>query len=432
VLFVVLLAIALSSVVGWALASLAAALGLDGADQKFGLACAGALAVFAFAVGASFFVNVNRFSLHAVYRNRLIRAFLGSARAGAEGDTARTPDPFTGFDDADNPPLAALWTAGGNGGRRRLFPVINMALNVVATENLAWQERKAESFVATPLVCGNPLVGFVPTKFYGAAAKGLSLGTALAISGAAASPNQGYHSSPLVGFLMMLFNVRLGWWLGNPQRGPGAYRREGPMLSFAPLVNELAGRTTDRARYLYLSDGGHFENLGIYEMVRRRCHFILVSDAGCDPQCAFEDLGNAVRKIWIDLGVLITFERLDIAARQKPPVAGDYCAMGRIRYPEPEAEDGLLLYVKPGYHGTEPADIRSYAAAHADFPHETTGDQWFSESQMESYRALGSHIVGTLCEGTPADDAGAARPAMTLEAFFEDVRARLATAPAAP
>ena len=55
--------------------------------------------------------------------------------------------------------------------------------------------------------------------------------------------------------------------------------------------------------------------------------------------------------------------------------------------------------MKPGYHGSEPADIRAYASLHEEFPHESTADQWFSESQMESYRALGSHIIDKICHG---------------------------------
>jgi len=119
--------------------------------------------------------------------------------------------------------------------------------------------------------------------------------------------------------LLMLFNVRLGWWFGNPRSGPQILpRREGPLLSILPVLDELAGRTTDTGDYIYLSDGGHFDNLGLYEMVRRRCRFILVSDAASDPAGAFEDLGNAVRKIWIDLGVRIEFDRLDVKAPAEP------------------------------------------------------------------------------------------------------------------
>ncbi|MBV8889360.1 MAG: patatin-like phospholipase family protein [Alphaproteobacteria bacterium] len=347
------------------------------------------------ALAASWYINVNRFSLHAVYRNRLIRGFLGSARAGG-----RRPDRFTGFDIADNLPVAALWPPPPGAGRR-LFPVINTALNVVAGTNLAWQERKAEAFVITPLAAGNPRVRFRPTRFYGGANDGLTLGTAMAISGAAISPNQGYHSSPLVSILMMLANVRLGWWLGNP-RNDATASREGPRFSFVPIVNEMFGLTTDTGKYVYLSDGGHFENLGLYEMVRRRCRFIVVSDAGCDPDYQFEDLGNAVRKIWIDLGVAIRFRAINLTARKPEPTDGIYCAIADICYPEPEAGPGHLVYIKPGYHGTEPADVRSYASLNPSFPHETTANQWFTESQMESYRVLGGYIVDLICQGAGA------------------------------
>ena len=337
--------------------------------------------------GISRFINVNRFSLHALYRNRLVRAFLGSARASAR--PPRTPDPFTGFDLTDNIRMADAPTNG-------LLHVINITLNVVSTKNLAWQERKAESFTVTPLTSGNPNAGYRPTREYGSHDGGITLGTAMAISGAAVSPNMGYHSSPLLGFLMMLFNVRLGWWLGNPARE--TYRHEGPRFAIIPLLKELVGRTTDQGAWVYLSDGGHFENLGVYEMIRRRCRVIVVSDASGDPDCAFEDLGNALRKIYIDLGVSIDFETLDFSKRQTPPKAGFYCALGEITYPG-STVPGWLLYIKPGYHGDEPADIRSYALAHDTFPHETTANQWFSESQFEAYRGLGAHIAELICNG---------------------------------
>jgi hypothetical protein len=129
-------------------------------------------------------------------------------------------------------------------------------------------------------------------------------------------------------------------------------------------------------------------------MVRRRCHLIVASDAGCDPDCAFEDLGNAVRKVSIDLGVKIDFQKIDIKKRGDAS-PGLYCAIGTIKYPEPGAKDGYLLYLKPGFpsDGSLPADVNAYGLANSDFPHETTADQFFSESQMESYRSLGSHII---------------------------------------
>src|SRR5262249_58439421 len=92
--------------------------------------------------------------------------------------------------------------------------------------------------------------------------------------------------------------------------GNATYSRPGPDFALAPLIEETFGLTTDERPYIYLSDGGHFENLGLYEMVRRRCRYMVVVDAGCDPTYTFEDLGNAVRKIAIDLGVKIRFHGL--------------------------------------------------------------------------------------------------------------------------
>jgi hypothetical protein len=249
---------------------------------------------------------------------------------------------------------------------------------------------------------------------------GITLGTAIAISGAAASPNQGYHSSPLIGFVMTLFNVRLGWWLGNP-RYPACARREGPKLGIWQVLCELFGQTDDQRGYVYLSDGGHFENLGLYEMIRRRCHFIVVSDGGCDPDCAFEDLGNAVRKIWIDLGVSIDFRKIDIRKRGFPE-KNLYCALGTVRYPESN-QLGYVLYIKPGFHndGREPADVTAYALANVAFPHETTADQFFSESQLESYRALGAYIVKKIL-GDPADVVAADAPTEALGPYWAHLR----------
>jgi hypothetical protein len=355
----------------------------------------------------SLFVNVNRFSLHAMYRNRLVRAFLGSARAAD-----RRADPFTGFDPKDNPKMAEVVPVTGAG---KLFHVINTALNIVSSRNPAWQERKAESFAITRLFCGNPIVRYQPTATFGDRLGGISLGTAMAISGAAVSPNEGYTSSPLIGFLLMLFNVRLGWWLGNPKKRH--FRLEGPTWGILPALNELAGATTDEGEWIYLSDGGHFENLGLYEMIRRRCRFIVISDASCDPKFNFAELGNATRKIYIDFGVSIEFKHLDIKARQDPPVDGVSCAIGTIKYPGSD-RTGWMLYIKPTYHGTtERPDIRSYASAHPAFPHESTTDQWFSESQLEAYRALGAHAVELICTGGDGVKPGSKYDALSVAAF---------------
>jgi hypothetical protein len=366
---------------------------------------------------SSYSVNVNRFSLHSLYRNRLIRAFLGATNA------QRNANQFTQFDPGDNPRMTDLWRSNAEKSDRQLFHVLNMTLNIVSTKRLAWQERKAESFVATPLHCGSGCKAFRSSADYGDK-KGISLGTAMAISGAAASPSMGYHSSAGVSFLLGLFNVRLGWWLGNPgKEGVDTYTDDGPRRAALPFLKELFGLTTDDQPYVYLSDGGHFENLGLYEMVRRRCRFILVSDAGGDPMFALEDLGNAVRKISLDLGVEIRFQGLE-KLKPRPTDGTDigadqpYHAVGEIDYPAAD-EGGLkgtIIYIKAGIHGVASAGVRSYATAHKDFPHETTADQWFSESQFESYRALGFEIADDLMTRTLQRVGN--RTTLTLEELF--------------
>ncbi|HSU05845.1 MAG TPA: patatin-like phospholipase family protein [Acetobacteraceae bacterium] len=372
-------------------------------------------------------VNVNRYSLHAVYRNRLTRAFLGAARG-----PARRADPFTDFDPDDNLPLAAL---GDPLCQRRLFPVINLTLNLTAGGATAWSERKAMAFTATPVACGAPLmvvsghpVGrgtdpqgvYVPTSIYAgmenpgadpAKATGISLATAMTISGAAVSPNWGYHSSTLTAFVMTLFNVRLGAWLPNPAaaRTVEELRMAMPKRSLMSMLGDLLALSRVDRPAIYLSDGGHFENLGLYEMLRRRCRLILVIDAGEDAACAFEDLGNALRKAAIDMQITVEF---DAAPRIVPrtDTAGADTALGfavaKIHYPEQAEQQqcGRLVYLKPSLLPDLPEDVRAYANLHATFPHESTLEQFFTESQFESYRALGQFQMQRLIGDSPSGD----------------------------
>ena len=393
--------------------------------------------VSALIVGAIFSwrVNINRFSLHALYRNRIIRGFLGASSPD------RRPNRFTGFDDKDNLHVHELWPRGVkvDSNNWRPFHVINMALNLTKGEDLAWQERKAESFTASPLHSGSSRLGYRDSKAYGDG-DGISLGTAVAISGAAASPNMGYHSSPPLALLLTLFNVRLGWWLGNPGKaGEKTYGRSSPRFAIKPLLLELFGKTTDASKYVYLSDGGHFENLALYEMVRRRCRYIVVIDAGCDKEFAFADLGNAVRKIWIDFGIAITFANLKaLTFREKKKEKCDegqppFYALGVIHYPETadDEDPGLILYIKPCFLGGKiiNAGVRNYATENPDFPHQSTSNQWFSESQLESYRALGFEMMDTVLNEIGAA-AGSEKP--KLPDFYSTLRSMSAVAPAAP
>ena len=378
-------------------------------------------------------LDINVFSFHMFYRNRLVRAYLGAS------NPERNPHPFTGFDTHDNLPLSDL--------PRRPYQIVNTAINLTKVNNLAWQERKAASFVLTRQYCGYDLreagagkpgevpepdaaatrkCGYRPTEDYMRPEDGLnraqmavnslrrkvgmkdlsprrkawlSLGQALTISGAAVSPNQGYHSSKAVAFLLTVFNVRLGWWMQNPAK-PGAWAKAGPFFGIWYLFKEVFGLASEDTGFVYLSDGGHFENLGIYELVRRRCRFIIAIDSGMDPKFGFEDLGNAVRKCQVDFGV-----RIDIDTKASMPMQGTgkslyHCGVGRIHYEEANTDDisGYLLYIKPSLTGNEPVDIMQYASVHPEFPHQSTTDQWFDESQFEAYRKLGYYIATTVLE----------------------------------
>lgn len=355
-------------------------------------------------------VDINRFSMNLLYRNRLVRCYLGASNEN------RRAQKFTGFDPNDDLPLASFAELERNVNaedRKKYsgpYPILNATLNITHGERLAWQERKAESFAFTPLFCGyeypemKPSVNLVkggdenpetyqPTSQWAFPEGGPKLGLAISTSGAAVSPNMGYHTFPPLAFLMTVFNVRLGEWLANPRYASSKFKLQaekpegGPGFSLLYLLNELFGSTTDRSKYVYLSDGAHFENLAIYELVRRECDYIVASDAGEDRDYLFGDLVNAIRKCRTDLGAEIV---LDLEPLKPDPQSGfsrTHAVKGEIRYRS--GKTGQLLYFKSCMTGNEPNDVRDYKRQHGEFPQESTADQWFDESQFESYRMLG-------------------------------------------
>jgi hypothetical protein len=176
-------------------------------------------------------------------------------------------------------------------------------------------------------------------------------------------------------------------WLGNP-KNPVTWLDEGPRSAADTLVRESVRLLDESSPYIYLSDGGHFENLGLYGMIQRRCRYIVALDGSNDPNCRYEDLANAVRRIRIDMNIIVEFETasLELVRKQKKR-----CAIAKIHYKEldPSLEDGYVLYIKPVVIGNEPTDVTSYKLSNEDFPYEKQADAWFSESQIESYRLLG-------------------------------------------
>ena len=357
-----------------------------GASLPEDILALGALALTAFLLGR--LISSTQFSLHDMYRSRLVRTFLGASRPPKE----RSPSRFTWFDAGDELRIDALAAAG------RPLHVVNATMDLVGDRNLKVEQTKAASFTMTPLHSGSHETGYRPSSEY---AGGLTLGQAITTSGAAVSPNMGAASSPALTFLLAILNARLGVWLGDPGRpGAATWRLRTPAFGLTNLVNELLGRTTDKSRYIYLSDGGHFENLALYEMIARRCRYVIVSDAGCDTTYCFDDLANAVRRVRIDFGIPIEFPYgVDIGAAK----SAARWAVGTIRYSalDPAADDGILIYLKPALTGDEPIDVVNYARSHPAFPQESTMNQWFNVAQFESYRMLGLHTVQSICQHRP-------------------------------
>ncbi|MDN7180731.1 hypothetical protein M0D69_22575 [Caballeronia sp. SEWSISQ10-4 2] len=374
-------------------------------------------------------VDVNLFSLNNFYRNRLTRCYLGAPRVALG---VCEPHPFTGFDMADDIPLdqlaARVMPPGQNGTfAQRPYHVINTTLNITSGENLAWQQRKAASFFFSPLFCGfllppayadNGKAGqFVKTGEYMRRTRGIGtardvgpmLGGAVAISGAAASPNWGFHTDPGVAFLLTLFNVRLGRWCPNPARSKAPST---PTFGGRLYLNELFGNASSQSEYVYLSDGGHFDNLGLYELVRRRVRVAVVCDCGEDPPLQFDDLADTIRKCSSDFGVdiIIDVDKLrHVAGDKQPPHSHAHVVEGIIRYPKTtgadgnsEAFQGTLILVKPTLTKdiANASDLINYALSKPAFPQQTTLDQWFDEAQFESYRKLG-YLIGCQLQQTP-------------------------------
>lgn len=407
------------------------------------LACI--VAAFAVAWLFGWRVDVNEFSMQLFYRNRLSRCYLAATVPN------RQADPFTGFDGRGEIPDMK------NSRARRLppavtdllpdrfnrlekmdghydgpFPIFCTTLNLTTGEDLATQERKGTSFAFTPLYSGYSVPwtdgdvknlvsynGYVPTKEYAYPMGGIHLDTAVAISGAAANPNMGYNSNPALAFLMTFFNVRLGWWITNTRRmdkWKAANGRVTPQFALGYLLKELFGMVNDSAPFVNLSDGGHFENMGLYELVRRRCRYIVVCDAEEDADVSFGGMGGAITKCRADFGAEIDLDLRPLRLDEKTGYSKAHCVVGTIRYPPPpedrvedgiatqceslgnEGDDkytGVLVYMKSSLVGDEPPDLLTYKLAHDVFPQDSTANQWFTETQFEAYRRLGHHVTMT-------------------------------------
>ena len=331
------------------------------------------------------FLNVNASSAHGFYRDRLSRAYL-IRRAAGEAES---------FASSDSLKLSEL----GRPGTRAPFHLVNASLNLNGTADLDVRGRNCDFFVFSKRYTGSARLGYASTKELEGVHPHLNLGTAMAISGAAASPNAGVATIAPLAFIQTLLDVRLGYWLPSPAalRCAGLWQRLRLWLGTGPsyLLREAFQQVSSGGSFVNLSDGGHIENLAIYQLLRRRCRLIIAVDGEQDGAMVFDGLMRLLLYARIDLGVDI---EIDLSALR--PDESDWSrrhyAIGTIVYgttPDGQRETGTLLYLKASMTGDEDEIMRDYRRLHPAFPHEPTSNQFFNERQWEMYRDLGQHVV---------------------------------------
>ncbi|RWE79653.1 MAG: hypothetical protein EOS42_00980 [Mesorhizobium sp.] len=313
-----------------------------------------------------FVLDVNAMSLHGYYRRKLASSFLIEP-----SHKVAVPILLSKFD----PTLAH-------------FPIINCALNVPGSEEAVMRGRLSDIFSLTPVAVGAPVLGYKSTVDWEKANANLDLATAMALSGAAVSPQMGLRTNRYTSFWLTLLNLRLGLWLRQPGR-----TASGPGVRY--LLQELTATANEHGAFVHISDGGHIENLGVYELLRRRCRYIVAVDGESDPKMTFHALTNLQRLAYIDFGIVLDLNLDDLRLGQVG-YSRSHFQFCRIIYPaghqDSREEIGYLIYLKLSLTGNEGEFLRRYKLDEPAFPHQSTADQFFSESQFEAYRALGEHV----------------------------------------
>jgi predicted acylesterase/phospholipase RssA len=341
---------------------------------------------------SGFLTHSNYLSLHRYYRDRLMETFLPDLH-----EVLKDPD-WTG--PAEGADEAALSGIGTREAIWAPYPLLNTNLILVNSPDRRRRMRGGDSFVLSPLYSGSSATGWRPTSSFTGGE--ITLATAMAISGAAAHPNTGAGGKGLtrnrfVSLLMALLNLRLGYWVTHPEQGRRA--RPYPFRTALQLLPWWGYRAS--RRLLELSDGGHFENLGLYELVRRRCQLILACDATTDPRFDFTALQTAVRRIEEDFDTRLEFapgQHLEhLMPRQDagyPPgakFADRGYVVADIIYPD--RPPGRLIYLKTTLIANSSLKTKGYKGANPSFPDQGTADQFFDEDQFEAYRELGYRIA---------------------------------------
>jgi hypothetical protein len=362
-------------------------------------------------------LDFNSLSLHYFYRDRLAETYLQTFVPRADARRVGFQVPMR--DDAEMPLTHVHGVAHGEevAGLPAVtaspLHLVVTALNLTSSRDMARRDRKSDYFVFSRLHCGSETTGYMDSARYRSGET--KLARAMTISGAAASSAMGSRTFLAQSFALTLLNVRLGQWIENPRYKDGRYahRMEGGVFWPHYLLREILGATNANRRLVNLSDGGHTgDNLGICPLLKRRCAIIVAGDAEADPTHTFGSLTEALRQIYIDENVVVDIDldelRLDAATGR----TRSHHALGVIHYPRVvdetgreifPPETGYLIVLKSSLVGNEPATVLNYRQENADFPHQTTGDQFFDDDQFESYRALGEAVAfttfGKMAEG---------------------------------
>ncbi len=372
------------------------------------------------AVISGWFTNLNYISLGRFYRDRLMEAFLPNF----ETALGSNPGP-AGL--ADRLLLSELWRGTGENettAPKGPFPLINTNLVLVNSPNAKFRNRGGDNFVLSPFFCGSNATGWVTTESFDN--NQMSLASAMSISGAAANPRggvggKGVTTNRAVSLVMTLLNFRLGYWVNRP--------RESRLSRFWPRPNHFYPSAVyclpntgyqENSDFLELSDGGHFENLAIYELVRRRCGLIVVCDGGQDTESSYADFVTAIQRIGQDFGAtidLVPDRGPELLVPRKTdgvyPKGVDYAQEGffvaRINYGPRGGhglwpEHGVIIYMKTAMIAELSMTAKGYKGANPDFPDQTTGDQFFDEEQFEAYREVGYRIAERMLGETRLKD----------------------------
>ena len=373
------------------------------------------LSVLAFLGLLVWLLNPAQIGLHEFYRSRISRCFLGATNpdrlkgsrsqespdrrtAGTNRQTLERPNDDFSLGRIREQIRSEMEQPGNPSGSSRLAPIhlVCCAANNLAGDQLGTLYRGARSAVvsARGISLGNATIACPKLRF----------SAALTASAAAFNSNMGGVSQelgPAVAFLACALNLRLGLWVPDPRSGNQKPERI-PGLRF---LAEMAGQTiSDNSRekrrhklrtgdWLHLSDGGHFENFGLYELLRRHCRYLIVSDCGADPASTFDDFARLARRVREDFGIEIDID-LSPLTPGSDGFAGQHLVVGTIHYDGVAGADkGTLLFFKPVLTGDEPADVLQYRVTNSEFPQQTTADQFYDEPQWESYRRLGEHAA---------------------------------------